>query len=329
MPAMSDLHPQAPPAARPRRWLCCLGAAAGLLLLLLAAATGLVFWTLPDVAPLQDPRATVTITVRDWQGQEHPFLLGPQNRHWTPLGAIPAAMKWAVIVAEDATFYEHQGLDLPALREAFKYNLEQKRLARGASTITQQLAKNVYLSRQKSLWRKLREILLARRLEDQLGKGRILELYLNVVELGPKVHGVGQGARHFFGKGARELTAAECALLAAILPGPRVAYNPQRQAGKVHRRAARILHLLQGRGILDQEQLTVALRELPLLLGLPASTAEPAPGPADAPLADPDDLPEEEPLEIGQEETWREEVPDAHPATGEEETEPLVPDAGR
>jgi monofunctional glycosyltransferase len=247
-------------------------------MLLLAVAAALVFWTLPDVTPLNDRRATLTIEVRDWQGQQHPFRLGPQNMYWTPLDAIPSEMKWAVIVAEDASFYEHQGIDVPALREALKYNLEQKRLARGASTITQQLAKNIFLSREKSLWRKLREFLVARRMEHELSKGRILELYLNVIELGPNVYGVGHGARHFFDKTSGQMTPAECALLAAILPGPRVAYNPQLKPQRVQQRAARILRLLQGRRILDQAQYARALEELPVLFGLAAPIPEPLPG---------------------------------------------------
>jgi len=245
---------------------------AAIALLLLATATGaLIFWTLPDVTPLKDHRTTLTMTVRDWQGKEYPFRLGPQNRYWTPLDRIPAEMKWAVIVAEDASFYEHSGVDVPALREALKYNLEQKRMARGASTITQQLAKNVFLSREKSLWRKLREFLLARNIERELTKGRILELYLNVVELGPKVYGVGHGARHFFGKTPGDLTPAECALLAAVLPGPRVAFNPEHKPEKVRQRAARILKLLNGRGVISEAQHAHELERLPVLLGLAAA----------------------------------------------------------
>jgi monofunctional biosynthetic peptidoglycan transglycosylase len=272
---MTGLLSRIPP--RLRRWLAPrrLLAAAAALLLLIAAAAGLVLWSLPDVTPLKDRRTTLTIEVRDWQGKEHPFRLGPQNRHWTPLDAFPAEMRWAVIVAEDAGFYEHEGIDVTALREALKYNLEKKRLARGASTITQQLAKNVFLSREKSFWRKLREFLLARSMERELTKGRILELYLNVVELGPRVHGVGHGARHFFGKTAGALTPAECALLAAILPGPRVAFNPQLKPEKVRRRAARILNLLKGRGIIDEGQYARELAQLPVLLGLAAPPSLP------------------------------------------------------
>jgi len=239
-------------------------------LLLLGFALALLFslWLgyrtllLPDVAILKDRNATLTLTVRDWQGREHPFLLGPKNPNWTPLATLPEAMKWAVIVAEDANFYEHRGIDLVAVKEALKYDLQQKRLARGASTITQQLAKNIFLSRDKSLLRKVEELILAKRLEAELSKGRILELYLNLVELGPLVYGVGEGARFHFHKPASALTPAQCAFLAAILPGPRRAYNPALKPVKVRLRAARVLRLLAGRGILAEPDYREALAEL-------------------------------------------------------------------
>jgi monofunctional glycosyltransferase len=317
---MPDPHSRIAPPARRWQFLRRFLALTAGLLLLLAAAGGVLFWSLPDVTPLKNRQATITIEVRDWHGQEHPFQLGPQNRYWSPLEDIPAEMKWAVIVAEDATFYQHQGIDLPALREAFKYNLEQKRLARGASTISQQLAKNVFLSREKSLWRKSREFLLALRLEGELSKGRILELYLNVVELGPQVHGVGHGARHFFGKTPAELSPAECALLAAILPGPRVAYNPQLKPEKVRRRGARILLLLHGRKVLDPVQYSRALEELPVLLGLSASITPPALPSEDEDFADE----EGEILEKVEDFTFEEALPAIDSERGVQDTTPSV-----
>lgn len=227
------------------------------------------FWAaLPEVAPLHDRRTTMTIQVRDWQGQEHPFAVGPKNRHWTPLEQIPDALKWAVIVAEDGQFYRHEGVDVQALKEAIRYDLQQKRLARGASTITQQLAKNLFLSREKSVQRKLRELVLARQLEQQLSKGRILELYLNVVELGPLVHGVGHGSRFYFGKPAAALSARESAFLAAMLPGPRLAYNPYRNLRKVEKRTDHILRLMHQRGELSQDEYRQALAQELNIAGL-------------------------------------------------------------
>lgn len=242
------------------------------ILLALACWIGWRCLTLPDVSILKDRRTTLTIQVPDWQGREHPFLLGPHNPAWTPLAKIPEALQWAVIVAEDANFYTHDGIDVPAIEEALKYDLEKKRLAHGASTITQQLAKNLFLSRRKSLLRKVEEMVLARRLEKELSKGRILELYLNVVELGPLVYGVGEGARYLFHQPVAELNPAQCAFLAAILPGPRVAYNPALRPRKVRRRAEHILRLLDGRGVLDAEGYTAARADLENAEGVPIRT---------------------------------------------------------
>lgn len=233
-----------------------------------ACAVGIALVSLPSVEPLRKRSANMTIQVKDWQGNHHPFVVGPKNQHWTGSRSIPAVMKWAVIVAEDDSFYRHEGIDVAAIRKAIQYDLEQQSLARGASTITQQTAKNLFLSREKSLVRKVREIILARRMEQELTKGRILELYLNVVELGPMVYGIGHGARYYFGKPASALTPRECTFLAAMLPGPRVAYNPYRDIGKVMKRSDMILKLLRRKGVLSEEEYRQALAETPNIAGL-------------------------------------------------------------
>jgi monofunctional biosynthetic peptidoglycan transglycosylase len=242
-----------------------------LLLAALVLATGAlatwILWDLPDVAPLENRSTSLTIEVPDWQGEMHPFKVGPKNPYWVPLNSIPDELKWAVIVAEDANFYEHGGIDVPALKEAIKYDLKRKRLAHGASTITQQLAKNLFLSRDKAIRRKLREVVIAQSLESELTKGRILELYLNVVELGPLVYGMGHGARYHFDKPVHLLTLAEGAFLAAMLPGPRVAYNPETKATKVRQRAARLLKLLGLRQIITEDEIADALSQLDQLGG--------------------------------------------------------------
>jgi len=237
------------------------------LVLVAVALSVWILYDLPDIMPLNNRNTTLTIEVPDWQGVMHPFKVGPKNPHWTSLDAIPDELKWAVIVAEDANFYEHGGIDVTALKEAIKYDLKRKRLAHGASTITQQLAKNLYLSRDKSIRRKLREVLIAQRLESELTKGRILELYMNVVELGPLVYGVGHGARYHFDKPVSLLNPAEATFLVAMLPGPRVAYNPERRPDKVRQRAARLLKLLGLRGILSETEIAEALVDLGRLGG--------------------------------------------------------------
>jgi len=223
---------------------------------------------LTPVADLKDPRKTIQIQVKDWHGEYHPFLFGPKNKYWTPSSSIPAEMKWAVILAEDANFYKHEGVDVKAIKKAIKHDLEKKSLKRGASTITQQTAKNIYLSREKTITRKLKEVYLAVRMEQELTKGRIIELYLNVVELGPMVYGVGNASRYYFGKPAAEMTPRECAFLAAMLPGPRVAYNPYRNMAKVLRRSDMILKLLKGKGVLSEEEYAAAMAFAPNINGL-------------------------------------------------------------
>lgn len=223
---------------------------------------------LPPVKELADRKRSMTIEVRDWKGKQKPFVVGPKNRYWTPTGNIPAEMKWAVILAEDGNFYKHEGIDVKAIKQAIKYDLEKKSMAKGASTITQQVAKNIYLSREKTITRKLKEVYLAWRMEQELTKGRILELYLNVVELGPMVYGIGHGSRYYFGKPPAELTPRECAFLAAMLPGPRVAYNPYRNLGKVLRRSDMILRSLRSGGVISGDEYQAALAQEPNISGL-------------------------------------------------------------
>ena len=224
---------------------------------------GVSLFQLPPVGELANRKANITIQVRDWQGNYHPFVVGPKNRNWTSSGSIPAEMKWAVILAEDANFYKHEGIDVKAIKNAIKYDLEKKSFARGASTLTQQVAKNIYLSREKTITRKIKELYLAVRMEQELTKGRIVELYLNVVELGPLVYGIGHGAHYYFGKSATELTPRECAVLAAMLPGPRVAFNPYRNMARVIRRSDMILKLLRSKGVLSEDEYRQALAETP------------------------------------------------------------------
>lgn len=233
-----------------------------------AAYIAVSLMSLPPVDGLKDRNMNMTIQVKDWHGEYHPFKVGPQNRYWTPSRNIPPEMKWAVILAEDSNFYKHEGIDVKAIKNAIKYDLEKKSFARGASTITQQVAKNLFLSREKTLTRKVKEIILAKRMEEELTKGRIIELYLNVVELGPMVYGIGHGSRYYFGKPASAMTPRECAFLAAMLPGPRVAYNPYKNLNKVLKRSNMILRLLRNKGVLSAAEFRQAMGQEPNVSGL-------------------------------------------------------------
>ena len=224
---------------------------------------GISLALMPPVADLADKNFSTTIQVKDWQGDYHPFVVGPKSHTWTPSARIPVEMKWAVILAEDANFYNHEGFDVKAIKNAIKYDLEKKSLKRGASTITQQTAKNLFLSREKTVTRKVKEIYLAYRMEQELTKGRIIEFYLNVAELGPMVYGIGHASQYYFGKPASALTPRECAFLAAMLPGPRLAYNPYKNLGKVLKRSDMILRLLRQKGVLGDAEYQAALAQSP------------------------------------------------------------------
>jgi monofunctional biosynthetic peptidoglycan transglycosylase len=207
----------------------------------LAAAAGLFWATLPDVSPLKGsfPKTTAFMERRKAQLRREGKPAGI-DYHPVPLSRISPHMQRAAIVAEDARFWQHEGVDWEAAREALEKNFEKGRIKAGGSTITQQLAKNLYLSPSRTPWRKLRELAITARLERQLSKRRILELYLNVAEFGQRTWGVEAAARRYFGKSAAELTREEAATLAAMLPSPRI-YDPLRHPARVQRRAKRIL----------------------------------------------------------------------------------------
>ena len=229
---------------------------------------GIALYRLPSMAGLADGKMSLTVQVKDWQGKRHPFVVGPSNRWWTPSAGIPAEMEWAVIVSEDANFYRHEGIDVNAIKDALKYDLEKMRFARGASTITQQTAKNLFLSREKTVTRKIEELYLAKRMEQKLTKSRILELYLNIVELGPMVYGIGHGASYYFNKPASSLTPRECTFLAAMLPGPQKVYNPYRHLDRVLKRSDMILGQLRQKGVLSEVEYRMALAESPDIGGM-------------------------------------------------------------
>jgi monofunctional biosynthetic peptidoglycan transglycosylase len=235
--------------------------------LVLAAWVGISILTLPSVASLAKPGVSMVITVKDWQRKDHPFVVGPRNPRWTPYGAIPAALKKAVVASEDANFYSHEGVDYEAIGEAIKADWRRGKFVHGGSTITQQLAKNLFLTREKTMIRKAKELVLARRMDDALSKSRILELYLNVVELGPMVYGIGHAAHYYFGKPAPELTVRECAFLASMLPGPKV-YNPYRKMDRVMKRSDRILRRMVAARMISREEYDAAIAEVPNLGGL-------------------------------------------------------------
>lgn len=195
-----------------------------------------LYLTLPDVRPLavENPSTTAFMELRRREAAEEGRTLRIRHR-WVPYSRISEALKRAVLVAEDAAFFEHDGVDLREIRAALEINWEEGRFARGASTITQQLAKNLYLSPSRNPARKLQELFITRRLEAELSKRRILEIYLNVIEWGDGIFGAEAAARAYFNKPAGALTAEEAALLAGAIINPRV-HNPAHPTPRLRRR---------------------------------------------------------------------------------------------
>ncbi|MDC0710080.1 transglycosylase domain-containing protein [Stigmatella sp. ncwal1] len=188
---------------------------------LLAFAT-FEYLTLPEAGPLvdQNPKTTALMEQRAAEAREAGRT--PRRRQqWVALSGVSKPAIDAVLLSEDAGFYAHEGVDTVELKRALSEAWEDGELGRGASTLTQQLAKNLWLSTDRSLLRKLKELVLARRLEKTLSKNRILALYLNVVEWGNGVYGIEAGAREHFGISAARLSVAQGAVLAAMLPAPR------------------------------------------------------------------------------------------------------------
>jgi monofunctional biosynthetic peptidoglycan transglycosylase len=174
------------------------------------------------------------------------------QQSWTPLSRMSKHLIHAVLASEDQKFFGHEGVDWDAVEKAIEEDRKRLRFARGGSTITQQLAKNLYFTTHRSLVRKLREVIVARWLEEELGKKRILELYLNVIEWGDGVYGAQAAASRYYGKPASALDEVEAAGLAGMIPNPRRIHpslGPKRHASAQRR----VLWLMRSAGYLKRE----------------------------------------------------------------------------
>jgi monofunctional biosynthetic peptidoglycan transglycosylase len=198
--------------------------------------------TLPDVRPLKmwNPSTTAFMELRAAEA----VMAGKSPRHreqrWLSYEHLPAALKQAVLVSEDAKFWQHDGVDYDEVRISLEQDWTSGHWLRGASTLTQQLAKNLYLSPSRNPYRKLTELFITRRLEAELSKRRIFELYLNVIEWGDGIWGAEAAAHRYFGASAAALSADRAALLAGAIINPRV-YNPAHPNGRLLRRQQIIL----------------------------------------------------------------------------------------
>jgi monofunctional biosynthetic peptidoglycan transglycosylase len=244
--------------------------------LLLVLWLSVEYARLPDVVPLlrENPRSTSLMAERAEEAREA-GRKPRQRQAWVPLNAVAHHAVSAVLLSEDARFYQHAGVDWAEVEVVLGDALEERRLGRGASTLTQQLAKNLYLSTDRSLLRKGKELLLARRLEATLPKQRILALYVNVVEWGEGVYGIEAAAREHFGTSARELTVAQSAMLAGMLPAPR-RWLPARRPAALHKRVWSIVERLERSQDIAPDEAIEARAELAHFFGGPPP-APPAP----------------------------------------------------
>jgi monofunctional biosynthetic peptidoglycan transglycosylase len=247
--------PPAPPAAPPlplRRRLPTLRQ-----LVLVGVPCLLVAWgiweaaTWPNVAELATRRPVSTAFIDEYR--DGGWFQAPRKVEWkwVTYSQISGNLKRAVLCGEDMGFFSHHGFERAEMKAALEDAWEEKRLPRGASTISQQLAKNLWLSRSRNPLRKLKEAALTRQLEKHLSKRRILEIYLNVVELGPGIYGVEAASRHYFGKSARSLSEREAAQLAASLPLP-AQWHPGSDSRAYRRHIQTVLHRMNQAGWLSQ-----------------------------------------------------------------------------
>jgi len=180
------------------------------------------------------------------------------DQRWIPYSSISRTLRRAVLIAEDDAFFSHDGLDWDEIRSSARANLERGRIVRGGSTITQQLAKNLFLGPSRTPLRKLEEVFLAVRLERALGKRRIFELYLNEIEWGEGIFGIEAASRRYFGVSARDLDARQSVLLAAVIINPR-RYSIHAPNRRIERRVRIIAGRMLRRGFLDENGYRLAI----------------------------------------------------------------------
>jgi monofunctional biosynthetic peptidoglycan transglycosylase len=226
-----------------------------ILIFLSAFALGIGYSLIvPDISRLRtdEPKMTAFMNYRRANSSRTGKVYSIYYK-WVPLDSISPYLRQAVVIAEDDKFWSHGGFDFGALKLALEKNLQRKSWRHGGSTITQQLAKNLYLSPSRNPVRKLRELILTWRLERALSKKRILELYLNVVEWGNGIFGAEAASRRYYGKPASALNPREAAHLAIVLPSPR-RYDPLGGSAFIESRAEAILAIMIKRGLVPAEE---------------------------------------------------------------------------
>ena len=236
-----------------------------LLLVVIAVVlfAGYEWITFPDVAALatKPPETTAFMERRksELRAEGKPDAI---SYKWVPYARISPYLRRAVLVAEDDTFFEHDAVDVKGLQEAIQKDWAHKKLTHGGSTITQQLAKNLYLSPSRNPFRKVKEYFIARSLENHLTKKRILEIYINVVEMGERVYGAEAAAEAYFHASAGSLSASQAALLAGCLPNPRI-MNPGSPNKRLRWRQRMVLSRMRRWGYLFEKEVLTEKKPSP------------------------------------------------------------------
>ena len=221
---------------------------------------------LPDPARLKGKQLPAMTTVVDGRGNHYADVFEPGNRRiWAPLADIPDYVQKAFVAAEDRRFFQHHGIDERGIIRAFIGDLAEPGRPQGGSTITQQVVKNLLVGADVSYERKIREMIVASRLEHTLGKDDILELYINSAYLGRGSWGIEMAAHSYFGKSAKDLTLPEGAMLAGLLKGPSF-YNPERHPDRARERLTYVLGRMQEDGVINAAQKEQGARALPRLV---------------------------------------------------------------
>jgi membrane peptidoglycan carboxypeptidase len=235
-----------------------------------------------EASPLVAPerfREPFILEVPDALGKMTERAFGPGTANWVPLAAMSSHLSDAVLVCEDGRFYRHNGFDAQAIRSSIRDNLLRGKFIRGGSTVSMQLAKNLYLRREKTFSRKLQEAALTLLLEQSFTKNEIMELYWNVVELGPGIYGVGEASQFYFATAPASLSPAQAFYLASILPNPKSLHFTAdgRISAGWQKQVRRILTIAHSRHTLSDEELKLSLSE-ELRFGVATGSSPPAIG---------------------------------------------------
>jgi monofunctional biosynthetic peptidoglycan transglycosylase len=244
-----------------------------LVVMAIVVVVGYEWITFPDVTELATkPPATTAFMEQRKAELRAAGKSDAIDYRWVSYGRISPYLRRGVLVAEDDAFYEHGGVDVKALQEAIRKDWARKKATHGGSTITQQLAKNLYLSPSRNPLRKIKEYFIARSLESHLTKKRILELYLNVVEMGERIYGAEAAAQAYFHTSAASLSPSQAALLAGCLPNPRI-MNPGAPNKRLRARQRMVLSRMRRWGYLFEKEVLTEKKPAPAAAPVSETTA--------------------------------------------------------